>query len=74
MYITAQGERLDGGAAIDASRREQQIPYSQIMQEIQELGLKSKDKQSLEYWGLPDGLIKMLKDQAGISKLFKWQA
>ena len=60
MYITKDGVRLEGHEGLQAAAKESQVPYSQIMQQVQAVGATTSDKQSLEYWGLPSGLCHAL--------------
>ena len=61
MYITKDGERLEGDEAMQAAKDESNLDYAEVMESIRAVGVKSQDKQDLEYWGLPSGLIEKLK-------------
>lgn len=43
MYITADGHRIEGAEAFKAAKEEQKLPYSQVMERIQRVGVKDKD-------------------------------
>ena len=44
MYITADGERYEGPAALEYARKESKLEYSQVMDRIKAVGLLTSDK------------------------------
>ena len=56
FYISSDCERiLDDAQAI--SKREAKLNYNSLMQNVRQVGIRSQDKLSLDYWGLPKGLV-----------------
>ena len=57
FYISSDCNRVEDDEGKKVAKEEAKIKYRELMHNIQQVGVNSTDKLSLEYWGLPKGLV-----------------